>query len=229
MIDFHAHILPGIDDGAKDLSESYQLLVSQKSQGIDTVVATPHYLGRKTVSEFIEKRNAAYEAVMQEGYQDIPEIILGAEVALYYGLSEREDLALTCVQGTNYILLELPMEYWNDWVFDEIYKVSVKHHVKPIIAHLDRYMDENKRQIDRLLALDVVIQINAEALFRMASRRFVKKVWKQKEMLLLGSDCHNLTNRKCELAKADAIIKRILGKEASQIITDAGERILKNN
>ena len=43
MIDFHTHILPGVDDGSKNLDESLQLLQMEQQQGIDIVVLTPHY------------------------------------------------------------------------------------------------------------------------------------------------------------------------------------------
>ena len=43
IIDIHAHILPGVDDGARDLKESIALAVSAASQGIRAVIATPHF------------------------------------------------------------------------------------------------------------------------------------------------------------------------------------------
>ena len=47
MIDIHTHILPGIDDGAKDLTESLALLKLAESDGITHMVATPHiHVGR---------------------------------------------------------------------------------------------------------------------------------------------------------------------------------------
>ena len=229
MIDLHAHVLPGVDDGAKNLDDAHHLLLSQKNQGVDIVVATPHCYPKEPISEFINRRNAAYALLNAQDFEDIPQIVLGAEVALYYGLSDCADLRLCCIEGTDYILLELPMEHWNEWVYEEIYKISVKHHIKPIIAHLDRYIsiDKSNQIIDKLLSMDVLIQINAEALFHFSSKRFVKKVWQEKKMLLLGSDCHNLTNRKCELAKASAVLKRLLGTEAYEMIIHAGEKIVK--
>ncbi|MBQ9915509.1 MAG: hypothetical protein IJO50_05120, partial [Clostridia bacterium] len=70
MIDFHAHVLPGIDDGAKDIHEAHQLLLSQKNQGIDTVVATSHCLANESITDFVGRRNAAYEALMAQNFQD---------------------------------------------------------------------------------------------------------------------------------------------------------------
>jgi protein-tyrosine phosphatase len=80
MIDFHSHVLPGIDDGAKDVETSVAMLEESKRQGVTTIVCTPHYSGRKhSPARFKEKRNAAYERLKPH----IPEGIdlrLGAEV-----------------------------------------------------------------------------------------------------------------------------------------------------
>ena len=43
FVDFHSHILPGVDDGAKSVDESIDMLLLEKEQGIDVVVATPHF------------------------------------------------------------------------------------------------------------------------------------------------------------------------------------------
>ena len=62
MIDFHTHILPGIDDGAKSLEESLSLLKMEQEQGVDTIVLTPHYFHeRQSLDEFLQQRNTAYE------------------------------------------------------------------------------------------------------------------------------------------------------------------------
>ena len=65
MIDWHSHILPGIDDGSRDVSESLALIEKLSEQGVDTVVATPHfYADDNSVDAFLEKRNKAYEAML---------------------------------------------------------------------------------------------------------------------------------------------------------------------
>lgn len=57
MIDFHTHILPGLDDGAKTLDESIQLLKMEEEQGVDTIVFTPHYYHeREDLKSFLQRR-----------------------------------------------------------------------------------------------------------------------------------------------------------------------------
>lgn len=230
MIDFHAHILPGIDDGAADISVSRELLLSQKEQGIEAVVATPHYLKHTSISDFIRRRDDALELVKKEIYEDIPEIIPAAEVELYYGFSKRRYLERLCIQGTNYILIELPFEYWNEWIYEELYQLSAKHKLRPIIAHLDRYITtpRNLKFVDKIMRSDVLIQVNAPALLKMTSRSIIKAFLKRDAFTVLGSDCHNNGDRNCQYRKACQMIERKYGKNVLQEILQNGENILNN-
>ena len=60
MIDLHCHILPGIDDGSKNLEISLNMLKMQKEQGVDKVMFTPHFkIDEMTYEEFLQKRKQA--------------------------------------------------------------------------------------------------------------------------------------------------------------------------
>ena len=75
LIDFHSHVLPGIDDGSKSVEESIVMLRMAAEQGIRHVIATPHFYARNhSPEEFLEKRNTA-EAVLREEmakYEGLP-------------------------------------------------------------------------------------------------------------------------------------------------------------
>ena len=230
LIDFHAHVLPGIDDGAKDIEEARALLLSQKEQGIRAVVATPHYLKHTSISEFVERRNAAIELVKREICEEIPEIIPAAEVELYYGFTKRRRLDRLCIEGTNYILIELPFEFWNEWIYEELYQLSVTHKLRPIIAHLDRYITtpRNLSFVSKIMKSDVLIQVNAGALLKMSSRAIVKAFRKRDAFTLLGSDCHNTQKRACDYLKACQVIKRKFGEDMLNEILENGEKVLQN-
>ena len=230
LIDFHAHVLPGIDDGAQDIEEARKLLVSQKEQGIRAVVATPHYLKHTSISNFVKNRDAAIELVKREIGEEIPDIIPAAEVELYYGFSSKRHPERLCIAGTNYILIELPFEFWNEWIYEELYQLSVKHKLRPIIAHLDRYITtpRNLKFVDKILKSDVLIQVNAGALLSFSSRSIVKAFAKRNAFTILGSDCHNSRDRRCELSKACRIIRKSLGEDVLNEILDNGEKILQN-
>ena len=126
MIDFHSHFLPNIDDGAKNLDESLEMLRISKKSGVDTVVSTSHcyaFDGSSSIQSFLEKRQLAYSQVssaIQDSNELYPEIVLGCEVHLVHNLSTFPELPLLCIQNTDYILLEMPSSEWKDEDFEEI-------------------------------------------------------------------------------------------------------------
>ena len=82
--DIHSHILPGIDDGAKDITESAELINFMKKEGITEVIATPHfYPNEMSLGDFLEHRNNAYETLCSNLDGDIPRIYIGCEI-LYF-------------------------------------------------------------------------------------------------------------------------------------------------
>ena len=79
MTDLHTHILPGMDDGAVTVEDSLAMLELQRSQGVDTVVLTPHfYSNREGISRFLLRRGQALVqlertiAVRAEGQPALP-------------------------------------------------------------------------------------------------------------------------------------------------------------
>ena len=86
VIDFHSHILPGIDDGARNLETSLAMLRQVSSQRVDYMIATPHfYASHDRIDAFLNRREDAYnslkEAVHKESLSDVPQILTGSEVA----------------------------------------------------------------------------------------------------------------------------------------------------
>ena len=56
MTEYHCHILPGIDDGAKDVETSLAMIEMMKAQGVERIVATSHFYAHreKSVAEFLK-------------------------------------------------------------------------------------------------------------------------------------------------------------------------------
>ena len=64
MIDFHTHVLPGIDDGSSDLTMSAGMIREECSQGTRVIVATPHfYADRMSIDRFLARRDEAFQQV----------------------------------------------------------------------------------------------------------------------------------------------------------------------
>ena len=110
VIDFHTHVLPAVDDGSKSVEQSIEMLASLAEQSANTVVATPHfYANDESVEDFLEKRNRAYEILKSHGRFE-QNIILGAEVRYYDGISHLQDLKKLRIEGTKLLLIEMPFD-----------------------------------------------------------------------------------------------------------------------
>ena len=220
MTDLHTHILPGMDDGARDAETSLELLRMEREQGVDRVVFTPHfYREKEDVSSFLSRRCEALSRLEAAAAQlparervALPRWELGAEVAWMPNLAEREELKDLCLGQSNYFLLELPFTPWRDQMISQLYELLGRGQFIPVIAHLDRYWDkQRKEQIEQLLHLGVPIQLSANILLKFFSRRKALQMIQQGQIFLLASDCHSLHHRPPNLGPAVKVVARKLG------------------
>ncbi|MBR1737702.1 MAG: capsular polysaccharide biosynthesis protein [Firmicutes bacterium] len=231
MIDFHSHFLPKIDDGSKSREESLKMLTLSKSYGIDTMVATPHfYIKRNSIDKFLEKRSASYEALKEKLPDDgsVPEIVLGAEVYYFNGISGAESLEKLCIGETSYMLLEMPFEQWSEKVLRDVTNIISTRNITPILAHIERFIpyQEDMSVMNEMLTLDLYVQMNAEYINGFFTRRNALNLIRENTVQLLGSDCHNMEKRKPNLDKAFSIVEKKLGKSTLERMDTLGRRIL---
>ncbi|MCM1006897.1 MAG: capsular polysaccharide biosynthesis protein [Ruminococcus flavefaciens] len=217
MTESHIHILPKIDDGSESVEMSLKLLEMLKEQGIEQIYATPHFYAHreKSVRDFLQKRQKSYEKMGS------PENIhLGAEIAIEHGISELPDLEKLAFQGTNLILLEFPYTGYSSWMEDEIYNISAEYKLKPVIAHIHRYMDIFSREhMNSVLKMKAIFQVNNETFGSFKQRNFVRKLIKNGYPIIFGSDSHNLLDRKPNW--------ELLRKKVSADILENSEKILE--
>ena len=138
MIDIHCHILPGIDDGAKSIEDSIQMAKEAVSQGITTIIATPHY-NSKYVNEKPAIIAAAAELSETLSKEQIPLTILpGQETRIYGELLEDYDSGkLLPLADTSYFFIELPSGHVPRYTERVLFDVQMKGLV-PIIVHPER-------------------------------------------------------------------------------------------
>ena len=220
MIDFHTHVLPGIDDGSRDIHMTRDMLMLEKEQGVDLVVATPHFYAHRTrVDQFLQKRENALNKVMalKSEEPDLPEIKVGAEVYYFTGIGRAEHIKELSIQGTDYLLLELPFRPWDREVLTDIKELKARQRLKVILAHVERYRDMQK---DKSLYEDVldagdIIQMNSGSFIEagMLKRRNMFKTADSGRRMILGSDCHNISSRKPNLKEGLDLIEKKLGEE----------------
>lgn len=231
MIDFHSHFLPEMDDGSSSFSESIQMLKLSYATGIDTIISTSHYFSnRENIDGFLAKRDASLQKLIKllEEINDIPQIAMGAEVAFFSGMSEVEEITQLCIGNTKFMLLEMPFCEWSTLTMKEIRSLITIRRITPILAHIERYFPYQKRKdnIEELLALGAVLQINAESLIEGPQRRTVLKLLGEGKIHLLGSDCHNMNDRRPNLDGAIKIIEKELGSSCLERINSIGRSLL---
>lgn len=218
MIDFHSHILPGMDDGSRHVEESLALLRLLADQGVTTVVATPHfYADRESVDAFLERRRASLlaltDALQTVEPFGVPAILLGAEVRYYAGIGHMEDIRRLCVEGTKLLLIELTMSTWSEYTVRELVAMASGGKVRPMMAHLDRYMGFQKSAtLERLYESGMLMQFNAD-LFVEKKRRALS-MFRKGMIHALGSDCHDPVVRPPRMGEAHTAIAKKYGEDA---------------
>lgn len=235
MTDLHTHILPGMDDGAKDAKMSIEMLRMEREQGVDTVVLSPHFYGdREAADQFLRRRNKSYEELngqleqlSPEEREGLPKLVLGAEVAWRSDLVECERVAELCIGKTKNLLLELPFAIWTNQMFNQIYDFIGRTGVMPVIAHLERYLTiQSKKHIREVLAFGVPIQVSAQILQHPWAGRRAMKLLRRGQAHLLATDCHNTAGRAPDLRSGLEVVRRKLGDScAEQLILCADELV----
>ena len=195
LVDFHAHILPGADHGSRSLEESLEQIALMRENGIDAVVATPHFYGHaETLDTFRERIDNAYavvqDALKEKGWET-PRIYLGAEVLLFAGLENMAGLDTLAIKGTKTLLLELPYTEIGNDIVNTVHRILKKGY-RVVLAHADRY---RKADIDLLVDMGAKIQLNADAFDSFFVKGSYKRWLKDGTVVALGSDIHG-TNAK---------------------------------
>lgn len=207
LCDVHCHILPGMDDGAKNEEMSMAMLEEDYWQGITHIAATPHYYPKETVDQFLMRRVEAAKrlviALKESQWEGHPAVVLGAEVAYHNGLVYEEKLQRLCIGNTNYLLLEMPFAKWEPSVLRDVQMLRHTRGIIPIIAHLERFFAyEDKKTIQELLSMDVKIQMNAEYILDSKTHKKARKLLQSGVVDFIGSDSHNMENRRPNLRDA---------------------------
>lgn len=230
MIDVHTHILPCIDDGARDLAESEQLLKQLSSSGITHVIFTPHFRHSKmNAADFIKKRTDCLNEILPALKDSKISYHLGAEVYLtesILGLSDEEFSGL-CIDNGRYVLVEPDFSYTDpNHVLRLLHLISSNYTVDPIIAHIERYPRLfNRDFLEKAVDMGCLVQFDYEALSSLCLRGKIIKYINKGLIHLAGSDCHDPINRTAD----NAILLRCLKQSMVDDIMRIASTVLQDS
>ncbi len=229
MTDFHSHILPGIDDGSSSIEESLRLLSMLSEQGVTQVIATPHfYPNRMSLDAFLQRRDAAYESLRPYLTEEMPRILLGAEVRYYDGIRHLQGIERLCAEGSDVLLLEMSFERWSEMTVKEVEAICRAGKVQVVLAHIDRYLSyQSEGTLERLLEAGALLQANASFFCDIFTKRRALRMCCYHLIHAIGSDCHNISTRPPKIGKAFGIIEKHLGADFLAQLNDFTESILR--
>lgn len=225
LYDLHCHLLPGIDDGAKTPEISMALIEKEVRDGAKGLCFTPHfYYERTALDDFVKAREKAFfvmtERVRNEGVQI--DMKCGAEVYFTQALPSL-DLRQLAIEGTDYILIELPTSHRPHGVGKVLFEIEQQGYI-PILAHVERYdyLENDPTVLYDWVRGGALAQINAASLLRSGrSAAMVRKYIKWNLVHLVCSDAHSPEHRPVNLRDGldtlDAPTRKLLARNAKKI------------
>jgi len=222
MVDIHCHILPGIDDGASDLSVSLRMLDAAAADGIDTIFCTPHYSMRGG-PRADRRRKTLEPRAASLGIRLLP----GMEYSYSHIHEEREELRP--LGDSSFLLIDLGCPSLPPSL-GEFFFVLERRGYQIIIAHPERYLAD----IDSCAELarrGVFFQLNADSVLGRNGapcRRMAERMIRAGHCHFIASDAHG-THRTFRLGECRRRLESFRGGEfAEQVMTRNPQRLLNN-
>lgn len=197
-VDIHSHILPGIDDGAKNLKESNLILNEMTKLGFSKIIGTPHtYPGlydntNNSIKQSFEKLNNNLENKNLISY--------ASEYLADNSLIEKaENKSILCLKD-RYVLIESSFMGFSDNIYDIIFKIQMNNYI-PVLAHPERYyfLHKNYSEYIKLKKAGCIFQINLLStcgFYGSEVTQISEKLLKDKLINYVGTDIHNINHIK---------------------------------
>jgi protein-tyrosine phosphatase len=194
--DVHSHFIPGIDDGAKTIEDSLELIGAMEKMGYTKVITTPHIMSdyyRNTPEIILGGLDLVRNALAKSGSK--MQIEAAAEYYIDFDFQEKIKEKKLLTFGNNYVLFEMPFigepQILNTVIFD-----MQMAGYKPVLAHVERYQfwHQDYEKIQSMKDKGVLLQLNINSLSGYYSpqvRKLAEKMIDENMFDLLGSDCHH--------------------------------------
>lgn len=238
LYDIHNHILPGVDDGSDSMRLTMKLIKMEYESGVRNIMFTPHYFPRSSESkneEISENIAEAYRSVCEVCVKEYPDVRLGLGNELFYRTEIIEELKsgrANTMGNTDYVLTE----FNTDIKYSDM-KKAMQDYIfagyKPILAHVERFICLYKEydNMDLLREMGVKFQMNGEnfidGLFS-RNRKYCTSLVNDGYIDFIGTDTHNDTTRKPDIAEAAAYLnKKADSRHLDKILYENPEMLFK--
>lgn len=235
MIDIHSHIIPNVDDGARSVEETFNILKEAQEAGFTDVILTSHFLlnyYETDAQELIFWKDKLQEVLDQRG----PNIKLHSGMEIYIS-NQMEELMqknkLLTLANSRYMLIELPIAS-NVKYFDYVVYYLEAKGIKPIIAHPERYkcVQKDPDIVEEYIEKGCLIQCNYGSIVNLYGReaeKTIKTLLKRNQVHFLGSDVHRENGTYLIILDAIKKIRKIIGEnKINEITTINPKKILQN-
>ncbi|THF80842.1 tyrosine-protein phosphatase [Cohnella fermenti] len=208
MIDIHAHILPGIDDGAPDAEHSLAMARAAAAEGIRKIIATPHHANGVYTNPAGRVREAVAELNALLEREGIPlEVLPGQEIRVHNEMLDAWARGeLLTLADSPYILLEMPSSRIPSKMFEWVHELRLLG-LHPIIAHPERNaaIVKEPRRLGELIEAGCYGQVTTHSLLGGFGRKIEECAWtlcRSGMIQFLASDAHHLEHRGFRMKEA---------------------------
>lgn len=235
MIDIHSHIIPNVDDGARSVEETFNILKEAQEAGFTDVILTSHFLlnyYETNAQELIFWKEKLQEVLKKQGTKI--NLHSGMEIYITNQMEELlENKKILTLANSRYMLIELPLAT-NVKYFDYVVYYLEAKGIKPIIAHPERYkcVQKDPDIVEEYIEKRCLIQCNYGSIVNLYGReaeKTIKTLLKKNQVHFLGSDVHRENGTYLIILDAIKKIRKIIGEnKINEITTINPKKILQN-
>ena len=235
IYDMHCHMVPGVDDGASDYEVTKKLLRMEYDQGVRGIIVTPHFRFRMFEAP-VDRIKKQFLLVKQAAGE------IGDDLRVYLGCEFHANMEMprmlrsgevSTMAESRYVLAEFSESSEASYIRERVYTL-LSNGYKPIVAHIERY--EATRSdvgfVEELTDMGAYMQINADSIIGkegFSIKRYCRKLMKYDLISYVGSDCHNLSDRKPHMREAYDYVRKKMGEAyADHLFINNPQKILED-
>ena len=209
MIDIHCHILPGVDDGAQNMSQALQMLENAAASDVECLVLTPHCNRPDGMAGC--NLQAVFHDLCRESAHIPVKLALGAEVHVTEELPRLlQKGAFPTINGSRYLLTEFPFS-WRSSDFLPMLEMICNLGYVPVVAHPERYhaLWEDADQVYDWLDLGCHVQLTAASVvgkYGTRAQKCAANLLKNGLACCVASDAHGVDSRNNNLLEVQSYL-----------------------